>query len=261
MSGAATTTATVAMAEAPLWSAPEPVSEPKPDVEAYALGHTLSTLVSLGASTSPRSEQRAIGLSEVGHVCPRRLAYRSTDLPRFNVTDPMRAMVGSGVHHELAGMFTRLSGTSGRFLVEQWVSYRGHPGTVDLYDRATATVVDWKVTTLKRLKHIAFGNGPLPQYVAQVNGYAAGLAEDGEAPKRVAIVYWAQDGDLSDHYVWRAQVDRSIVDDALDRLAAYQGVPVANVPKAPNVLCPWCPYYLPASPHPSQGCTGQDAKE
>lgn len=245
------------MSDTSQWSAPEPVAAPKQDVEAYALERVLSTLIGLGAGTSPRSEQRAIGLSEVGHVCPRRLAYRSLELPRFNPTDPMRAMVGSGVHHELAGIFTRLSGSSGRYLVEHFVSYRGHPGTVDLYDRTSQTVIDWKVTTLKRLQHIRYVNGPLPQYVVQVNGYAAGLADDGEEPKRVAIAYLAQDGSLDDTYVWRADVDRSIVDDALDRLVSVQGVDLASVHIAPNVLCKWCPYYVPDSPHPSVGCTGK----
>lgn len=239
------------------WVSPAPPSEPKQDVESYALECSLRSLIFLGCATAPRSRQTSLGSSEAGHQCDRRLAYRLAGTPATNLADPLRPLVGTGVHLVMADLFRRLDGGSGRFLVEQHVGYRDVPGTVDLYDRFTHTVVDFKTTTASNLKHLRH-DGPPRQYVVQVHLYAAALKAEGEDVRYVALAVLPTDGHLDDMWVWRKPYDFAIADEAVDRLAQLLNKDPSTVESKPDRLCPWCDHYRPTTPVDlTIGCPGR----
>jgi hypothetical protein len=237
------------------FASPDPPAEPKLDVEAYAIEAALRSLIMLGSVTAPRSLQVTLGTSEVGHVCERRIAYRLAGTPKANLTDPLRSLTGTGVHLALADMFRRLGAHSGRFLVEQPVCYRGVPGTVDLYDRYTRTVIDWKTVLKSKLSHLRH-DGPARNYVTQTMLYAAGLREAGEDVKTVALAFLPVDDELAKLWVWRAPFDQARADEAMDRIEALRYRAPETVPATPDRLCGWCDYYRPQSTDLATGCPG-----
>lgn len=243
---------------------PNPVTLPGPDPEAYALEASLRSLVWLGAATSPRSRQRVVGASELGEPCQRKLAYRLDGTPPVNLPDPLRATVGTGVHAVMADMFRRLDAESGRFLVEIPVRYRGIPGTVDLFDRLTATVIDWKTVLRGKLGKLRV-DGPPERYRVQLHTYAAGLMAMGETVRWVALAYMPIDSTLDDMWVWRTAASVAEADTAIDRLNGIHErklnnvsgvIEPAGVEAKPSVLCGWCDYHRPGIPTDDYGCKG-----
>jgi len=258
------------------WAQPQPVKAPTLDPDAYALADVLRTLIALGSFTTARSTQVSLGSSEAGHPCDRRLAYKlrrsdpatstawttaqvQQQPAHANLRDPLRALVGSGFHAAVAEIFTRLDGGSGRFLVESSVEYRGTPGTADLYDRWTGTVIDWKSSLKSKISHIR-RDGPSAQYLTQVQLYGAALKARGEDVRTVALAWVPVDGELSGVYVWRAPFDQTVADEAIDRLVRLRGLPPEKARATPDRLCPWCSHYLPGSTDLTIGCPGEVKK-
>lgn len=244
------------------WTGPPARTEktaPPLDPEAHALGAVYRTLIPLGARYAPRAQQRALGFSELGYSCERRSAYRMADTPPVNHRDPLASIIGTGFHHVMAATFGQLAPLFGsRFLVETPVEYRGIPGTCDLYDRDLKTVVDWKTSTVERIRRTRV-EGVKGNHRVQVHGYGAGLSAVGEDVRRVALIYVPRDGDLDDLYVHRERFDESIVDVAIDRMETLRGKDPATVKPLPDNMCGWCNYYLPRSTDLSVGCPGGTA--
>lgn len=248
---------TTSAAPAPWTLPPERDTSPLPvDPVAFAVAETYSSLIALGAATSPRNLQFAIGSSEIGYDCDRRLAYRlhGTPLVRRSL-DPLRALVGIGVHEALAQIFRRLDAGSGRFLVEYHVDYRGVPGSVDLYDRYSRTVVDWKTSTKDKVRE--YRRDGLPRnYVVQPQMYGAGLEAEGEEPAQVAVVFLPYDGNLTQTWAWTSAYDVRVADDAVDRLERLRGRPPALTENKPSRYCRYCDHYRPSSTDLRVGCPG-----
>lgn len=234
--------------------------QPKPtDPESYALERSLISLIQLGAATSHRSQQHVIGISEIGRICERQIAYKLNDTEPSNLTDPLRALVGTGWHLAMKEMFTRLDAGSGRFLVEHDVRFRGIPGTYDLYDRMTRTLIDWKTVLLAKLKSIRY-NGPQSAHVVQLQTYAATLIIAGEKPIAAALAYVPVDGVLDELHVWRTGLDPSVADKAVDRVNAIDGRLPSTVNATYTDLCSWCDYYQPESTDIDAACPGDPNK-
>lgn len=236
---------------------PEPVVvAPEMDMTAIALASAMESLIALGASVHPRNVQGELGPSDAGQRCDRRLAYKLARTPRTNFRDPLRSLVGVGVHGELATIFARLGHRTGRWLIEHPVEYRGIAGTCDLYDRYDGTVIDFKTTTLKKLAEVK-RQGPPAHYLTQVQIYAAGLAEGGETPLRVALLYVPIDGALKDIWAYVRPVDTSVAFDAVDRVERLANVHPELAKPTPDRLCGWCDHYRPDSTDLRQGCPGR----
>src|SRR5687768_10138894 len=130
----------------------------------------------------PRSRQKVIGPSEIGHPCDRWLAYKLSDSPKAGGSrDKWRATVGTAVHAYLADLFDSFNATLGTtvFHTEERVNvgtvYTGDGfdvwGGCDLY--VNGVVVDWKIvgkTTLTSARR----HGPGQQYRTQVHSYGRG---------------------------------------------------------------------------------------
>lgn len=230
---------------------------PLGDPDADALVVRIRDQLWTAAATSPRSQQLSVGASEIGTECLRKLAYRMAGTTPVNHPDPLRAMVGLGVHLQLADTYRRLDAGTGRYLVEHPVTFRDVPGTVDLFDRLRGDVVDWKSTTTSRVK-LYRKDGPSPGYVTQAQMYAAALAAEGETPRRVSLVFIPTDGTLADIWAWGAPVDSTVADAAVDQLDTLRHKLPADVPATPTRLCPWCSHYRPGSTDLRVGCPGKE---
>ena len=236
------------------------------DEKAYA--NALLDVVTRAGIWTPRAGQVAIGPSEVGHACTRRIAYKLLDWEKPNEMQggSWAAQVGTAIHAYLAEIFGKKEG----YLVEQRVNIRGNlSGTVDLYDTKNGVVIDWKTTGSSKLAAYR-KDGADPQHVIQVHLYAYGLAAQGADVKKVALAYLPTSGQLSDGYVDIRDYDENIALDAFKRLdtihALLAQVDVeqnpdfwSQIPAKTSRLCAWCPYFKPFSKALNEGCPGDTA--
>jgi hypothetical protein len=219
-----------------------------PLVAAYA------SMIQLGLINTPRNLQRSIGPSQIGHPCDRHLVYLIDGTPIVNYSDPMKLLAGVGIHGCLAEIFRRLDGGHGRFLVEEYVSYRDIAGSCDLFDMWLHTVIDWKTCSKARLaKYIK--DGPPDQYRVQIQMYAAGLQRAGHQVDRCALIFLPHDGALSQAWAWETAPDQSIADAAVDRLDSLKSDPPAT-PATPGRYCAYCDHYNPRATDLQLGCPG-----
>lgn len=220
-----------------------------------ALGLTLASLIELGIITNGRSLQTAVGASEVGYPCARRLAYRLAGVPAVNHGDPMRLLVGTGVHAALEALFDRLDHGAGRFLTEVATVYRDVPGRADLYDVYLRTLLDWKTCSKDRLAKYR-ADGPPINYRVQLQIYAAGLLDAGVEVQRVGVAFLPYDGALSSLWVWETTPDRREADAAIDRLESLRDADPAEVAPTPDRLCAYCAHYNPRTTDLGRSCPG-----
>ncbi|QFG08909.1 Cas4 family exonuclease [Mycobacterium phage MalagasyRose] len=240
----------------------------------------------------PRSQQVAIGPSEVGHPCPRRLVTKLLGLPRISPDgDPLPAWEGTAGHakyersvrvdnERIIGNWTRnpqahqctiLQGVAiGRWLPEHRVTVREDlAGTADLYDTFTDTVIDLKFPGGSTLREY-LKQGPPPEYRTQAHVYGRGYRREGLDVKRVAIWFIPRGGQLRKSFVWSEPYNDQIVVDTLarldDGLMALNDLELEAHPERlaliPRVAhkCMFCPYFTPQAGHPEpQACQGAAA--
>jgi len=253
-------TATAAVAAAP------PAVHPAED----ATRRTLTDLITQAAANTPRSRQKRIGPSEVGHPCPRHIAYKWLNMPAANSGgDPWPSIVGTAAHAWIADALEAHNQQLGRtrWLVEQRVQVTGYlAGSCDAYDLDTNTVIDHKVvgpTMLAKYK----AQGVREQYRIQAHLYGQGWANAGHTPRRVQLVFYHRNGRLDDMWVWGEDYSPTIAQRAVERLERIYDLanqlrvdehPAhwAHIPATPGDDCRYCPWWLPASTNLARGCPG-----
>lgn len=248
-----------------------------------------------GWATHARSAQRALGPSEVGHPCARRLVAATLEFERINPEgDPLPAWLGTAGHAKFEDAVvldnerlidqwlkdreqrcTVLRGVVGGDdpqYVGRWFSERrvtvsgGLAGTCDLYDTWTDTVIDLKfpgATAFSTYKK----QGPSAEYRVQAHCYGRGYRNEGFDVKRVAIWFIPRGGTLSSSFVWSEAYSDQVVDDTITRLQNIALVlndldieahpeRLALVPKTPH-NCMFCPFYSPKpDPERAWACQG-----
>lgn len=233
----------------------------------------LTALINAHLAGSPRSLQRAVGPSELGTPCARQLGYRLAGTAHVTERGPgWMPGIGTAVHAMLADAVVEQNRRLGftRYLIETRVQpglIAGEPlrGSADLYDRVTATVIDWKcvgVTTLKKAKR----HGPSTLYRSQIQLYARGFVNRGLPVKNVTIAYLPRSGELSDGYWHTEPYDEQIADNALKRADAIATAlkiagPAAVIGQLERVDdCQYCPWRLRSTtgddPDPATSCPG-----
>jgi len=229
------------------------------------LGIDLVKIITDAGTYAPRSTQKAIGPSEAGQDCTRKLAYKLLDWPETNVgsNSNWAAQVGTAIHAHLANIFAKLDD----YEVEQRVVIRaGLSGTVDLFHKPSGTVIDWKTTNNVDSKRRNISN----QNIVQVQLYGYGKAQQGVEVKQVALIYLPVTGDLNDLHVELHDYDEAVALAALTRIdniyTLLSTVDVESnpqmwqhIPTAPGRLCNYCPYFKPYSKNLEQGCNGDTA--
>ncbi|WNM74145.1 DNA helicase [Mycobacterium Phage Nergal] len=242
-------------------------------------------------SNHPRSQQRAIGPSEIGHPCARRLA---TTIMGFDAIaadgDPLPAWLGTAGHAKFetavdhdneqiidAWLRDRTQPCTnvdrgdgvpiGRWLTERRVEVRpGLSGTADLFDTWTDTVIDLKFPGVTRLR-LYQKNGPSPEYRIQAHAYGRGYRRAGFDVRRVAIWFIPRGGNLRSSFVWSEPYSDAIIDDALAKLdniaVAISDLGIEEHPERLALIartphdCEFCPFFTPQAGHPEpQACRG-----
>ncbi len=213
---------------------------------------------------SGRSGQVAIGSSEIGWECDRRLSYRLHGALKSNYTDPVRAITGTGWHLWLAATHERINARLGghRYKVEYGCTYRNVLGHGDLYDRRLQVVTDWKTTKKERIRKMRQANQVPAYYKVQVNHNAVALrVEQYEDPIVVELMFIPIDGQLeSDSWSWVDYADHALVDRAIDRVDALRLIPPEDAAIHPGRDCGFCSYYDPKSQDPSRACNAKRGK-
>jgi hypothetical protein len=252
--------------------------------DAWAEGYReeLRGVVTRYASFRPRSVQKHLGPSELGHLCDRQVVGKMAGSRVTNhVADPWASIMGTAMHAYLADAFDWDNEHNGyvRWLTEARVvpdpGPSPHPGTADLYDVSNRALVDHKgqgESTRQKLK----SKGPPRHYLVQLLLYRRGYLNLGLPVDRVVLVSWPRTkSTLDDLYVWShvpTAEDDQLVDDVLAQTAFRQHVAdvvragrfsLMDVPAAPDDdECFWCPFYRPQAAHDrGYGCPGTLGKE
>lgn len=229
------------------------------------LARELGEIITKAGIYAPRSKQVAIGPSEIGHECVRRLAYKLLDWEKVNESQGGNwvAQVGTAIHAHLADIFGKIEG----FEVETRVTIRaGLTGTIDLYDSKRGIVMDWKTTGFKGLQERR-SQGATTQQLTQVMLYGYGKKQTGAEVNQVALIYLPTSGQLDEMHIELHPYDEEMALGALQRmdniLSMLAGVDPENnpahwnlIPKSPSKLCSYCPYFLPFSDDVSRACDG-----
>ncbi|OHU71360.1 hypothetical protein BKG86_17045 [Mycobacteroides chelonae] len=202
----------------------------------------------------PRSQQKAIGPSEVGHPCSRKLATTLLQFPRINPEfDPLPAWMGTAGHakweesvdYDNAQIISEraaweaengnqpggprctilgdLTGDGDPLAVGRWLSERhvqvrtDLSGTCDLFDTWTGTVIDLKFPGVDRMRKYK-KEGPSPEYRIQAHAYGRGYRNEGFEVNRVGIWFVPRGGMLASSFVWSEPYDDEVVDEMLAKL-------------------------------------------
>jgi hypothetical protein len=206
---------------------------------------------------NPRSRQVAIGPSEIGDQCDRRIGYRIAQVPAVNTDfDPWAAIVGTALHSWLdsAVQLWMESHNSNSWSTETALSINEFvEGHSDLYSHEHQAVIDWKGAgpdVMRKLRR----DGPSAGYMIQTHIYGYGFEQKGWPVKKVALAFLPRAGWLKDMYVWSADYDRSVAEAALNRLYGIArtvwDLDVLNqshrweqVDATPSNACGFCPWY------------------
>ncbi|MFG2618050.1 hypothetical protein ACGFXC_10520 [Streptomyces sp. NPDC048507] len=234
--------------------------------QTFGLANALEDLFLSADSQSDRSRQRAIGPSEVGDDCARRLRYKVIGTPPVRQDqDSWAAILGTSAHLWIAEVFRQRNRTLGRerYLIEHRVTVRpGMTGQVDLYDKATATAYDWKLVGPETLR--SYGTqGPPNRYLVQGQLYGRGLQNEGLEVRKIAIVVLPRAAKIRDKaQIWSYAPDQDVVDASLARLDEIAGLPAGTpmdvIPATAQSECRWCPWFDPghAVEADERGCRG-----
>lgn len=237
-------------------------------------GDHLMHLISEAIVNHPRSQQVQLGPSELGHECARRLGYKLLGHPENPGPPNWRATVGTALHAWLetvldqANIDYEAQTKSGqeRFWIETKVIVgqilgEDIDGFCDVYDRVTATVVDWKsVGPTQLTKYKRFGPGP--QYRGQAHLYGRGWRAKGLPVDTVMDVFLPRNGELAESYIWHEPYDEQVALDALQRVngiaIATQALGHAALSQLPtaDAWCHMCPYFKARSTDLHAGCPG-----
>lgn len=215
----------------------------------------------------PRSLQTEIGPSQAGAVCARRLAWAVTARPGTNGRgDPLPSMVGTSMHRTMEEVMEAHNKALGyeRWLTETAVK-EPIPGTCDLYDTKTFTVIDWKFPGTTAFKKYST-QGPSPEYREQIHLYGLGNVNLGRRVDNVGIMFIPRAGRLSGSHLFLEPYDEDRAKATAKRLEDIKTVVTGldirkhperanHVPATPSDHCGFCPYWSPNPQGPLE-CIG-----
>jgi hypothetical protein len=218
-------------------------------------------------TATPRHRQVALGPSEIGHPCPRKLAMAMTATHGVNPAwDPLPSIIGVAVHKWLESAAHLANAQLGRIRwlteikvrVNDWLS-----GSADLYDIDTQTVIDYKVPGVNQFSILKANMSPT--YKVQAHLYGKGFHNMGFGVKTVAILLLPRGGQLSSSYMWSEPYNPVVADEAVARYerveAMTQAFDVRNHPERfewierDGYQCMFCPYFSPRPGGPTE-CPG-----
>lgn len=233
----------------------------------------LIDVIQWGYQQNPRNNQVAIGPSEMGVACDRRIAYRLADVPRCNTDmDPWPMIVGTAMHGWLEQSFNAWNLAHGdeKWLTEQKVKIdEVVQGSSDLYSMELRAVIDWKGVGPDVMRKIR-KEGPPPMYLTQIQLYGYGFSLMGFPVDKVCLAFMSRAGWLKDMYVHCDDYDPGIAEAAIARVYGIAtDITRTNVliypdrwnqiSAVPTNDCGWCPWYDPSRSFDADntGCPGR----
>lgn len=231
----------------------------------------LLEVIQWGNMSSPRTRQVALGCSEAGGDCDRRIAYTIVGVEKVNWPDPLKANMGTAYHTWLDLRMTEYQEING---IREWLTetevwpakfLKGH---VDLYSTKRKLVLDWKTTSAENLK-LWRKEGIPEKYLIQIMLYGKGMINLGHQVDRVGIVAISRSGALRDVLVLSVPYDEEIVNTALRRVwqigKAASDLDLENnmadfakIANTPSRMCGYCPFYRGGTaPADGTGCPGK----
>lgn len=231
----------------------------------------MMTMVRMYEEFQPRKMQMALGPSDLGIECDRRLAYKIAGVTGYNTGDPWAAFVGSSIHTRLEAVIKKYAERTGeKWLIEQRVVV-----TPEIQGRADLIhgdmVIDIKSASPDVMRKLP-DTGPRASYLPQIHSYAYGLNKVGHRINRVAFVFVPRSGRLDDMYVWADEYRPEIPEKAIARVYRFakrlDELDILNnpdlwetVPANPDYLwCQYCPLFNKAmgagDPATDKGCSG-----
>ena len=232
------------------------------EIETDILNEIKRDIISF-AGNSKRSNQKALGASEISGKCDRRLAYRMLGIEKVNFKDPWYSIIGTSVHAWLENCYKAKNKELGynRYLIEHKVNFHtGLSGRLDLYDTATLSIRDWKTSGDSVLKEARLA--PNEVYTDQLCQYALGLIKKGYDVKWLEIIFLPRNNTLSKAVIQRFPFDieraRAILarHDAIKKVVKINGKGALYLLPTDASGCFYCPFYLSGSPLLSEGCPG-----
>lgn len=236
------------------------------------VGKELLHLIADNIDRNPRSLQKRVGPSELGTPCRRKLGYKLLGHPETNSGDPAWfPAIGTAVHDWLERGMRAHNDTLvvDRFYLEERVTV-GQVGGVDidgscdLYDRVTATVVDYKVVGDTKLDDYR-RKGPGEQYRRQAHLYGLGWRNAGLPVDHVAVLFLPRNKMLSKAHYWTEPYSEALALDTLTtanvvhELVTAGGVHALPLLPATDDYCRYCPYRKDGSTDFAEGCPGETA--
>jgi hypothetical protein len=221
-------------------------------------------------ATHPRTLQEALGPSEIGDSCPRKLAYKVLGVPPVETGPRMGlpAWIGTSAH---AGAEKAFKAENRRLRRSRWITESRVDvgkvldltisGTCDLYDTDNETVVDFKFigpTSLRKYKM----DGLSDVYRTQVHAYGQGMVNAGRDVQDVSVYLVPRDGHLSSAVLISEPFDPAMARRALKRLEGIVSATRVHgreaLPLFPMAAsyCRFCPWHLKDSLDPRVGCPG-----
>lgn len=248
----------------------------------------IKALILAAEAERPRSQQTALGPSQVGHECRRQLAFMihlslisssytggsggiDNNIRGVNRSkDPMAAIIGTATHAWMEDALAAANKRAGKivWIPEMKVEIRpGLSGTSDAYHLPTSSVLDWKFPGSTVYQKIVSKGWP-PEYRGQAHTYGRGYINKGFPVKSVGNVYISRAGSLSKIHIIREPYNDGLVTDILTRYdeveATVKTLDVGRNPQGflqlpitPSDACRYCPWFSYAPQGPWQ-CAGKD---
>lgn len=237
-----------------------------------ALTESVKDIVIWAGNSSKRSKQVALGCSEIGDPCKRKIAMTMAGRPQVNFTpDPWPSIVGTAVHEwfsNAVSAYQVVHGNQGWFSELEVTASDWLPGHVDIYNRKYETVLDLKNPS--RANHQKMRkNGIGDVYYAQIQGYGKGIKRSGRPVKRVGIIMLPRDGNLKEMWCKTFPFDEPFIDGKIAELEQlgrdlFALDPMNDptkwgvVPATPSRLCGWCAHWNPRlAAAGADGCPGR----
>lgn len=242
-----------------------------------ALKQEITEMVLWAENSSPRSQQRAIGPSELGDPCDRQVAYRIAGTPEINVfRDPWPAIVGTAVHAWLQKAVDAYQESHYLPQGPAWMTELGvQPdllvqGHSDVYNSRTQSVVDWKTAGVDAMRK--YRKAVPPGYITQIQLYGLGHSRAGRPVKDVVLVFLPRSGWLGDMFIHREPYDETVALAALERMYRLGSRLIdldietnphrfAQIEATPGDSCVWCPLFNkdlePDTAASDKGCPGR----
>lgn len=225
--------------------------------EATAVGETYLDTIIDAIVNHPRSQQTAIGPSEMGQECRRAILHRlNGDRPPRRADVPWKPTIGTAGHNWLEDVFNTVSAETGsqpgRYLTEETVTvgtvgFQEIDGSTDLYDTWGKTVIDHKFVGKSTLQKYR-AHGPSAQYRGQAHLYGKGWSDDGWQVDMVMIAFLPREGELTDTYLWSEPYNPRLAWEVLQRTEQLEqlrrslGLEAALALYEPCTerFCDWC---------------------